>query len=121
METRICNEVQERIVAGAVLDEPGRAHVMGCAACDRVAAEWLELDGLVAQAMDGATVPVGFADRVMAAIAAEVEAPSFVERILRARWLRLAAAHLGLVAALLSLLRFVLSALLPAASLGGSP
>jgi hypothetical protein len=115
-----CNRIQERLVAGDPLDEANQAHVVTCASCGRVAAEWLALDSAIAEGMaSGLEVPDGFAERVMAAALAE---PMAVRsgRGLGRRWLQVALANVGLAVAIANLLRFVFSTLLPAASLGGT-
>ena len=117
-----CNAIQERIVVGDVLDEAGQKHVLACASCGRLAAEWETLDGLVAQGLDaGIAVPDGFADRVMARIAPDPVASSRFESLLGRRWVQLALTQVGLAVAIANLLRFVFSTLVPAASLGGVP
>jgi anti-sigma factor RsiW len=117
-----CNRVQEQIVAGCALDETDQAHVVTCASCAALAAEWLALDGAIASGLAGGPeVPAGFADRVMAAVAAPAAAATRTERWLEQRSVRLVLANLGLAVALSSLLRFLLATLLPAASLGGTP
>jgi len=119
--TSLCNRIQESIVAGGSLDEAGQAHVVACASCAGVAAEWLALDGAITDGLEGMDVPAGFADRVMAAVAADAPGSSRVEHMLERPWLKIALANVGLVVAITSVLRFVFSTLLPAMSLGGAP
>jgi hypothetical protein len=119
--TSLCNRIQESIVAGDSLDEAGQAHVVACASCAGLAAEWMALDGDIAHGLDGVEVPARFADGVMAAVAADASGSSVVERVLERPWLKIALANIGLVVAITSVLRFVLSTLLPAVSLGGTP
>jgi len=121
--TVLCNRIQEQIVAGDALDEAGQTHVVACASCAEVAAEWLALDSTIADGLDGGLeVPAGFVDRVMAAVAAEpAAASSGLARVLGRRWLQVALANIGLAVAVTNLLRFVFSTLLPTASLGGTP
>jgi hypothetical protein len=115
-----CNLIQERIVAGEALDERDQAHALACPGCARVTAEWLALDSLLAYDLDGGiVVPDGFADRVMAGLEQPVQGQTGFERMLSRRWVQLVLAHVGLVVALANIVRFVLSALVPAASLGG--
>jgi hypothetical protein len=117
-----CNRIQEQIVAGEALDEADQAHVVACASCGTVAAEWLALDSTIADGLDGGTaVPGGFADRVMAAVEAFPAVSSRTEHWLDRRWLRVALANIGLAVALSSVLRFMFSTLIPAVSLGGKP
>jgi hypothetical protein len=114
-----CNAIQERIVLGDALDETNQAHVLACASCSRLFAEWLALDSLVADGIDGGiAVPDGFADRVMAGLEQEAVAASRVELLLGRRWIQLALAHVGLAVAVVNVLRFVLASLVPAMSLG---
>jgi anti-sigma factor RsiW len=117
-----CNRIQEQIVAGDALDEPGQAHVLACPSCATVAAEWLALDSTIAAGLDsGPEVPAGFTDRVMAAVVDTPGSSSRFEGWLDRRWLRIVLANLGLAVALSSLLRFVLTTLLPTVSLGARP
>jgi hypothetical protein len=118
----LCNAVQERIVAGDPLDEASQAHALGCASCGRVAAEWLALESSIADVLSGGSeVPDGFADRVMAKLEDEAREPQGTARTIGRRWLHIALANLGLAIAVANLLRFILSTLMPTASLGGAP
>jgi hypothetical protein len=115
-----CNLVQERIVAGEPLDETGQAHVLACAECSRCAAECLALDSAIAEGLDGgAVVPEGFADQVMSHLEDAPETSSRLNKMLGRRWVQLALAHVGVAVALVNLMRFVFSTLVPVASLGG--
>jgi hypothetical protein len=114
------NAIQERIAVGDALDEASQTHVLACAGCNRLAAEWVALDSLVADGIDGGiAVPDGFADRVMASLAPEPAAVSRFEMLLGRRWVQLVLTQVGLAVAIANLLRFVFSTLVPAASLGG--
>ena len=94
--------------------------MLACAGCGRLAAEFVALDALVSDGIDGGiVVPDGFADRVMADLGAEGAAVSRFESLLGRRWVQLALAQVGLAVAIANLLRFVFSTLMPAASLGG--
>jgi hypothetical protein len=119
--TSLCNRIQESIVAGDALGEAEQSHIVTCASCAEVAADCLALDSAIADGLDGAEVPTGFADRVMAGIAAEPSASSRIQRMLDRPWLKVALANVGLAVAITSVLRFVLSTLLPTVSLGGLP
>jgi len=120
--TSPCNRYQEGIVAGETLDESGQRHVVSCPSCGRVASEWLALDAAIAEGLDGGPqVPAGFADQVMAALAAEATAAARPGRLLDRRWLQVALANIGLAVAVTNLLRFVFATLFPAVSLGGAP
>jgi len=115
-----CNAIQERIVVGDALDDASQAHVLACASCGRLAADWLALDSFVADGIHGGiVVPDGFADRVVARLAPEAVEVSHLEQLLGRRWVQLALAQVGLVVAIANLFRFVFSTLVPAASLGG--
>ena len=110
-----CNAIQERIVAGDALDDASQTHVLGCTSCSLFAAEWLALDGLVAEGLDGGiTVPDGFVDRVMASLDPAAAADSRFERLLGRRWVQLALTQVGLAVAIANLLRFVCATLVPA-------
>jgi len=115
-----CNAIQERIVVGDALDDASQAHVLACAGCSRMAAEWVALNSQVADGIDGGIdVPDGFAERVMAALAPEPAVASRFEQLLGRRWVQLALTQVGLAVAIANLLRFVFSTMVPAASLGG--
>lgn len=115
-----CNAIQERIAVGDVLDAASQTHVLACASCSGLAAEWLSLDGLVDDGLDGGlAVPDGFAERVMAALAPQPAVFSRFEQLLGRRWVQLALTQVGLAVAIANLLRFVFSTVVPAASLGG--
>lgn len=64
-----CNEVQEKIARGDALRGDERDHAVACAACAAMVAEFSLLE--VALGTFGAAVPPGFADRVMASVAAD--------------------------------------------------
>ena len=117
-----CNAIQEWIAVGDVLDEASQEHVLVCASCGRLAAEWVALDDLVAHGLEGGiAVPDGFADRVMDRIESQPAADSRIQSLLGRRWVQLALTQVGLAVAIANLLRFVFSTLVPAASLGGVP
>ena len=63
-----CNRVQEMVARGECVGPAERAHAAVCAACSAVVESWGQLDALL-QDDPAVTVPQGFADRVMAAIA----------------------------------------------------
>lgn len=117
-----CNSIQERIVAGEVLDHAAQTHVLSCASCAGMAAEWLALDGAMVDVLNhGAGVPPGFADRVMANLEAAPASSPWLEGMLARRWVQLVLAHVGAVIAVTNLLRFVFASLVPSASLAGVP
>jgi hypothetical protein len=121
----LCTVVQERIVASQTLDEAEQAHVLGCAGCSRFAADCLALDSMVADSVDGAlSIPSDFADRVMAKLEQVDPDRAQVRRwedLFGRRWVQVAIANVGVVFAVANLVRFVFSALLPTAALGGTP
>jgi hypothetical protein len=115
-----CNAIQERIVMGDALDDTSQTHVLACAGCSRMAAEWVALNSQVADGIDGGIdVPDGFAERVMAALGPEPAVASRFEQLLGRRWVQLVLTQVGLAVAIANLLRFVFSTLVPGASLGG--
>jgi len=117
-----CNAIQERLVVGDALDEAGQQHVLACVSCGDLAAEWVALDSLIADGLDGGTVaPDGFADRVMTSLVSEPTVGSRFESLLGRRWVQLALTQVGLAVAIANLFRFVLASLVPTASLGGVP
>jgi hypothetical protein len=117
-----CTLIQERIVAAEALGEDQQAHVLACAGCSRVVADCLALDGMVADELDGAAlVPDGFADRVMRHLDAELARGGGWDDLLGKRWVQVSLANVGIAFAIVNLVRFVFSTLIPAASLGGVP
>jgi hypothetical protein len=113
--------MQERIVAGERLGEEHQAHVLGCTQCARFAADCLALDSMVENGVDAAvSVPDDFADRVMRNL--DVANPGVHwQDFLGRRWIQVVLANLGVAVAVINLVRFVFSALIPTASLGGVP
>jgi len=117
-----CNEIQECMLAGTVLDERAQEHLLVCARCASFAADYLALDSLVIETLgEPVSVPDDFADRVMASLDARAAGGGRLERWLVRRWVQVALAHVGLAVAVVNILRFVLSSLLPSARLGGAP
>ena len=120
--TMSCNRVQECIALGEALDEASQGHVLDCAQCARVAAEFVTLDAQVTGELASAVVvPDGFADRVMARLdeASLRRTEGKLDRLLGRRWVQIGLAYMGAAVALVNLLRFVLGSLIPGASLGG--
>ena len=114
-----CNRVQEMVARSEGLGPEESAHARVCAACSAVLESWGQLDALLQESLAG-TVPEGFADRVMAAIADEpvVVAPL---RWFERGWVQVGLVQLGALVSLFNLVRFVLRVLVPTLSLGGSP
>jgi hypothetical protein len=117
-----CNAVQGCIVLGEALDEASQRHVLDCAQCTRVAADFLALDARVADELSSlVAVPDGFADQVMASLdeASLFRTEGKLDRLLGRRWVQIGLAYVGAAVALVNLLHFVLGSLIPGASLGG--
>jgi anti-sigma factor RsiW len=107
------------VARGECVGPAERAHAAVCAACSAVVESWGQLDALL-QDDPAVTVPQGFADRVMAAIA---DQPGTVAplRWFERRWVQLGLVQVGALVSLFNLFRFVLRVLVPSLSLGGSP
>ncbi len=117
-----CTLIQERVVAGEMLGEGEQTHVLACAKCSGVVADCLAFDALVADGLDSAAqVPDGFADRVMRHLDAAPARSGGWDDVLGKRWVQVALANVGVAFAIVNLLRFVFSTLVPTASLGGVP
>ncbi|HEV8549571.1 MAG TPA: hypothetical protein VGQ57_11100 [Polyangiaceae bacterium] len=120
-----CTETQDKLARGEALDDGERDHALSCAACGAVAAGCALLDATLAELEP--PVPDGFADRVMASIAREVEERRLaLERAAPTRWYerRWAGVLLSSAAALVAIAnvaRFVACVLLPVGSFGGAP
>ena len=115
-----CTVIQERIVAGGRLGEAEQNHVLACGPCSRFAADCLVLDSMVEDGMNAAvSVPDDFADRVMNGL--EVAPAHRFQELFGRRWIQVAFANLGIAVAIINLVRFVLAALIPTASLGAVP
>ena len=118
-----CTETQEKLARGAALDDAERDHALTCAECSAFSAACATLDSTL-DALDPG-VPDGFANRVMARIAAEgrggaLEQPSPTHWY-EGRWAGVALASAAALVAVLNVARFVASVLIPAGSLGGVP
>jgi hypothetical protein len=114
-----CTETQEKIARGEALDDIERDHALTCSDCGQMVALAATLDAL------DPGVPAGFADRVMARIAAE-STSNVPERPRSTPWYEAQWAGVGLasaaaIVALLNAARFVASVLIPAGSFGGAP
>jgi len=118
--TSACTRIQERIVAGEALGDVEQTHVLACAGCARLAADCVALDSLVADEIHGAiALPDDFADRVMRRL--DAESPAAGDELWGRRWVQVALANVGIVFALVNLVRFVFATLIPTATLGGLP
>jgi len=111
-----CNDVQEKIAGGRPLDREEQGHAAGCARCAAVAASYSLLD--TALEVFVPAVPAGFADRVMAQIAADAAG--------RARWferrpVQLALAHAAALCAAFNVIWFVVRVFAADVALGGTP
>jgi hypothetical protein len=103
-----CALIQEQIAWDRELPEQLQLHVLSCTDCNRVATEFASLNSWVAEQFD-ASIPEGFADRVMARIASQ----SRSNRIFSSVWMQTAIVAAGCVIAVLHLIRFVLVAVVP--------
>jgi len=112
-----CTETQERIALGRPLLHAQRIHLFSCEQCSRVAEAFSRLDASLKSLTE--PVPEGFADRVMCQIAAHprVESRPWFE----AGWVQFALVNVALAGALLNVVRFLASVLVPSVSLGGAP
>jgi hypothetical protein len=117
-----CNDIQERLVAGAPLDEADQTHVLACPTCGRLASEHARLEAAFVDSLESSVrVPLGFADQVMATIAHErAQSPQRLDRLIARPWVQIVLAHVGLAVAIANVLRVVLASLLPTTSLGGA-
>jgi len=113
-----CNETQETIVAGQPLSGDLQRHAAACARCTAVAASYSLLDATLQTFAP--TVPDGFADRVMALVAAE-GAPGWVGRWFERRPIQLALAHAAALCAALNVVWFVVRVFVADVALGGTP
>lgn len=111
-----CNEVQEKIARGESLSEAERAHTTACASCAPVIADFSLLEAALSTL--GTAVPAGFADRVMAGVAAEGAAGA--PRTPR-RWVPLTLAYGAGVLAVLNVAGFLASVFQASVAFGGTP
>jgi hypothetical protein len=114
-----CVLIQEQISWDRQLPEEIQLHVLNCEGCSRVAAEFASLDSWMAEHLD-ASIPDGFANMVMARIAAQPYGrpdtawlPTRPGRILSSPWIQLGLVAAGSAIAILNLIRFVLAVMLP--------
>jgi len=121
-----CNETQENIAAGVALSAGEQRHAAGCARCAAVAASYSLLDATLETFAPA--VPDGFADRVMALVAAEEVAPGAAkqERGGSSRWferrpVQLAVAHAAALCAVFNVAWFVVRVFAADVALGGTP
>lgn len=119
-----CTETQEKLTRGQTLDDSERDHALTCRACSALAAACATLDATLAELEP--EVPEGFADRVMANIARDVEAQGRVPQAARRtlwyerRWAGVLLSSAAALVALLNVARFVAGVLMPG-SFGGAP
>ncbi len=111
-----CVLIQEQISWDRKLPEELQMHVLSCKDCSRVATEFASLDSWMAEHLE-ASIPQGFADMVMARIAAQSSADTAwlsptSSRILSSRWLQMGMVAAGSAIAVLNLVRFVLVVIL---------
>jgi hypothetical protein len=110
-----CNDVQEKIARGEGSSQDEREHTTACASCASVVADFSLLEAALS-AFDPA-VPTGFADRVMARVAAEVVPPSRAS----GRWLSLTLAYAAGVIAALNVASFLARVFIASVAFGGTP
>jgi hypothetical protein len=110
-----CNDVQEKIARGERLSDDQRDHTTACASCASVIADFSLLEA--ALNAFGPAVPAGFADRVMARVAAEVVTSSRASE----RWVSLMLASAAAVIAALNVASFLARVLVASVAFGGTP
>jgi hypothetical protein len=110
-----CNEVQEKIARGESLSEAERTHTTACASCAPVIADFSLLEAALSTL--GTDVPAGFADRVMAGVAAEGAASPRPPR----RWVPLTVAYAAGVLAVLNVAGFLARVFVASVAFGGTP
>jgi hypothetical protein len=116
-----CNMIQEDIAWGRGLSEEDQKHVLSCAACSEIAAQFEALDSLVRNVME-ADVPEGFADSVVGQIEAEQQREDiplagpvpFWERIFFSRAVQWGLVGIGLVFGLLRIVGFIVEVVIHA-------
>jgi|GEM_PF-1666295 len=125
-----CNETQEKIAAGQRLSAEDQRHAAACARCAAVAASYSLLDATLETFAP--RVPDGFADGVMALVAAEAAVPEGGtartvgrgQRMLR--WferppVQLIVANAAALCAVFNVAWFVMRVFLADVALGGTP
>ena len=110
-----CNDIQEKIARDESLSEAERAHTIACEACASVIADFSLLEAALTRF--GAAVPAGFADRVMAGVAAEGTPATRLPR----RWIPLTLAYAAGVLAAVNVVGFVASVFAASVAFGGAP
>jgi len=110
-----CNDIQEKIARDERLSEAERGHTIACASCASVIAEFSLLEAALSRFETA--VPAGFADRVMAGVAAE-GAPA---RRAPRRWVPLTLAYAAGVVAAVNVAGFVASVFAASVAFGGTP
>jgi hypothetical protein len=110
-----CNDIQQKIAREESLNEAERAHAMACESCASVVADFSLLEAALSRF--GAAVPAGFADRVMAGVAAEGTRATRTPR----RWVPLTLAYAAGVLAAVNVAGFVASVFAASVAFGGTP
>ena len=110
-----CNDIQEKIARGESLSQSERAHTSACKSCASVIADFSLLDATLSRF--GTAVPAGFADRVMAGVAAEGTAAPCPPR----RWVSLTLTYAAGVLAAANVVGFLASVFAASVALGGTP
>jgi hypothetical protein len=104
-----CVAVQEQIAWDRKLSEDVQMHILSCAECGQVAAEFASLD--VWMSHYDVSIPSGFADKVMH----QIDALEGTQRsgLFSSRWAELGLVSAGAAFAIWNLIQFVLAVLLP--------
>jgi hypothetical protein len=113
-----CNDVQEKIARDESLSEADRAHTIACESCASVIADFSLLEATLSRL--GAAVPAGFADRVMAGVAAEGRRATRTARPARP-WVPLTLAYAAGVLAAVNVAGLVGSVFAASVAFGGTP
>jgi hypothetical protein len=115
-----CNQVQEKIAGGAPLDGDEQRHAATCPHCASVASTYSLLDATLETFVPAlATVPAGFAERVMALIAADDGPPPV--RWFERRAVQIVLANAAAICAVFNLARFLARIFVSDIALGGTP
>ena len=113
-----CNETQEKIASGVSLDGDEQRHAVTCPHCASVASTYSLLDATL-ETFAPALVPAGFADRVMARLAADDRPPPL--RWFERRVVQIALANAAAICAVFNLARFLAHIFVSDIALGGTP
>lgn len=104
-----CVAIQEQIAWDRKLSEDVQIHVLACAECGKVAAEFASLDVWMSEY--DVSIPSGFADKVMLQI--DALEGSHRPAVFSSRWAEWGLVSAAAVIAIWNLIQFVLGVLLP--------